>query len=366
MKRQEWARLAETIVHHSLGLKRGQRVLIEVVGQAEPLVDAIVHAVWDVGAHPFFRFHPTEELRSLILHADSRQLHLLATREVERQRTMDGFIGIRADENLYEFSDLPKEQYNRYVKLYMQPLQAAMAELEKWVLLKYPTYGMAQLAKMSLSQLQQNYLAACNLDYQKLQEMVQPLAQWLEKTEHVRIVGPDTDLHFSIKGIPHYLCDGKYNLPDGEIFTAPLLESAEGKITFNVPATYMGLIFEQVSLEFRQGKVVRVRSSDETRLTELLSCDEGARQLGEFGIGLNPYIRQPMYNTLFDEKMAGSIHLALGQAYPMAENGNVSNLHLDLVLCQLPEFGGGSLFFDNVLIRKDGMFQPPELQRLNR
>ncbi|MBO8162736.1 MAG: aminopeptidase [Brevibacillus sp.] len=365
MKSEQLGVLAERIVCHSLALLPGERVLIEMTGEADALVETLIEQVYQVGAVPHLRINSIRHLRKLIAGCSEEQLRQLANWESERQKECEAYIGIKAEENQYEMSDLPKEKYDLYLKHYLQPLTMTMATMKKWLLLRYPTYGMAQLARISLPELSERFYRACTLDYGKLAERVEPLIDLLKRTERVRIVGEHTDLQFSIKGMPAFLCDGRYNLPDGELFTAPLLDSAEGEILFNVAASYLGMTFEKVRLRFEAGRVVEADASDRERLWQILQTDEGATRLGEFGIGLNPYVNAPMNNLSFDEKMAGSIHLALGHAYDMADNGNRSSIHWDLVLCQTAEQGGGELWFDDQLIRKDGRFVPPELRPLD-
>jgi aminopeptidase len=191
------------------------------------------------------------------------------------------------------------------------------------------------------------------------------LTTLLDRTDKVRIVGPGTDLSFSIKDIPSVKCCGLRNIPDGEVYSAPVRDSINGVITYNAPSVYQGTTFENVCFKFENGKIVEATSNNTERLNEILNTDEGARYIGEFAIGVNPYILKPMKDTLFDEKIAGSIHFTPGQAYKLADNGNKSAIHWDLVLIQRPDFGGGEIWFDDVLIRKDGIFVIEELEVLN-
>lgn len=355
-------RLARTVIRHSLQVTPGQRVLIDVVGQADELVEALLEEANQAGAEAYLQQVPISQLKQLIVNGSKEQMSRWAETCSASMRGMDAYIGIRSEENVYELQDLPNPQFEHYVKHYAQPKQMAMAQLPRWVLLRNPTSALAQQARMSDTAFWDIYDRACNLDYRAWASCVQPLAELLEQTEQVRIVGPgETDLHFSIKGMPAVVCDGRYNLPDGEIFTAPLVESVEGSITFNVPTAYMGHTYDEVYMEFRRGRVVRVSGPQQEQLERLLRQDNGAACVGEFGIGLNPHLTRPMNNLLFDEKMQGSVHLALGQAYPMADNGNQSSLHLDFVLCQTEAFGGGELYFDGKLVRRNGRLIVPEL-----
>jgi aminopeptidase len=366
MNRERMETLTGSIVSRSLQLTPGQKLYIDAVGQADDLVESLIETVYQAGAEPYVRIMPTRHLKSIITSCNKGQIINLAKQELYKIRQMDAFVGIRADENRYEFADIDPEKYNLYVKHYLQPVQAAMASLNRWLLVTFPTYGLAQTAKMSLQSLTDLYFQACNFDYEKMSQLAQPLQRLLEATDQVRIIAPDTDLQFSIGNIPLFLCDGRYNLPDGEIFTAPRLDSVEGVITFNVPTSYMGIMFENVRLEFEKGKVVSASANDTKRLWDILNTDEGSARVGEFGIGLNTVLQRSSNILLFDEKMAGSIHLALGQAYDMADNGNKSVIHWDLVLSQQERDGGGEMYFDDVLIRQNGLFVHPDLEHLNQ
>jgi aminopeptidase len=198
-----------------------------------------------------------------------------------------------------------------------------------------------------------------------MSKAMDPLQELMEKTDIVRIVGPGTELEFSIKGLPAIKCDGKMNIPDGELFTAPVRDSVNGRLAYNTPAVYQGFTYENIVLEFKNGKIVKATANDDLRINKILDTDEGARYIGEFSFGLNPFIEKPMKDTLFDEKIKGSIHLTPGNAYDECDNGNRSAIHWDLVYIQRPEYGGGEIWFDDVLIRKDGLFVLPELECLN-
>jgi aminopeptidase len=187
----------------------------------------------------------------------------------------------------------------------------------------------------------------------------------MEKTDRVEIKGPGTDLRFSVKRIPAIICGGDRNIPDGEVFTAPVKNSVEGHVTFNAPTIYQSTNFDGIRLEFRAGKVVEATSNQTAKLNTILDSDPGARYIGEFSLGFNPHILQPMRDILFDEKIAGSFHFTPGQAYEEADNGNRSQVHWDMVNIQRPDYGGGEIYFDGKLIRRDGEFLPKQLRALN-
>ncbi|MFD2673324.1 aminopeptidase [Marinicrinis sediminis] len=358
--------IAAQLIHHSLRVSPGEKVLLDVTGTADDYIEAIVTEVYEAGAEPHVIQHSFPVLKSLVASSSQAQLQRWAAADVARIRSMNVYIGLRAEQNPYELYDLPEERYRDYVTHYLQPKQYAMGSLSKWNLLKTPTSSWAQLAHMSNRAYERLYRDACTMDYAAWAAAVQPLSEMFATAKHVRITGPSTELTFSVEGMTSMICAGQYNLPDGEWFTAPVLDSVEGHIQFNVPTSYMGTSCDQVRLVFRHGCVVEASAAvNQHWLEQMLEQDEGARKVGEFGIGLNPHIVKPTQNLIFDEKMQGSLHLALGQAYPMADNGNVSRLHWDFVLLQSESHGGGSIEVDGELVRHNGRFVLPELEALN-
>jgi aminopeptidase len=235
----------------------------------------------------------------------------------------------------------------------------------KWCIMRYPTASFAQLANTSTEAFENFYFDVCTLDYRNMEQAMEPLRRLMERTDRVRIKGPGTDLSFSIKGIAAIPCAGKMNIPDGEIYTAPVQNSINGIISYNTPAVYQGVTYEKIRFQFENGKIIAAQSTDSTRLNQILDTDAGARFVGEFALGVNPFILHPMKDTLFDEKINGSLHFTPGQAYRDADNGNRSAIHWDLVLIQRPEYGGGEIYFDDKLVRRDGHFVLPELAPLN-
>jgi aminopeptidase len=235
----------------------------------------------------------------------------------------------------------------------------------KWVVLRYPTDSFAQAASMSTKAFEDFYFDVCTADYAAMKVAQKPLQELMSRTDRVRIVAPDTELEFSIKGIPVIECWGERNIPDGEVFTAPVRESINGKIRFNTQSRYQGTVFDNIAFEFKNGKIVNATANETKKINEILDSDEGARYCGEWAVGVNNRVRHPMLDTLFDEKIGGSFHLTPGNAYEIADNGNRSRIHWDLVLIQRPDYGGGEMWFDGKLIRKDGRFVLKELEGLN-
>ncbi|MDD4584196.1 MAG: aminopeptidase, partial [Eubacteriales bacterium] len=277
---------------------------------------------------------------------------------------MQAYIAIRASDNASEQADVPGSQHNLYSKV-LRPVLRYRVDNTKWVVLRYPNNAMAQLANTSLESFEDFYFDVCTLDYGKMDKAMDTLVDLMNKTDKVQIKGPGTDLTFSIKDIPTVKCSGERNIPDGEVYTAPVRESANGIISYNTPSEVDGFIYENVIFEIKNGKIIKATSNDNERINQMLDTDDSSRYFGEFAIGVNPYILYPMRDTLFDEKIAGSFHLTPGCAYDDANNGNKSAVHWDLVMIQRPEYGGGEIYFDDVLIRKDGLFVLPELEILN-
>lgn len=359
-------KLAENLVGYSVDMQPGENVLIEMIGSERDLLNAIVEEVGKRGGRPFVQLTDKTVQRAMLKYATKEQLALWAEFDVQRMKEMDCYIGIRAGENVNDLADVPEDNMKLYNSLYSHPVHSEeRVKRTKWVVLRYPNASMAQLANTSTEAFEDFYFDVCNLDYSKMDRAQDPLAELMRKTDKVRIVSPGTDLTFSIKGIGAEKCSGQKNIPDGEVYTAPVRDSVNGTISYNSPSLYNGITFENIKFTFENGKIVNATSSDTERLNEILDSDEGARYIGEFAIGFNPYILTPMKDILFDEKIAGSLHFTPGQAYDVTDNGNRSSIHWDLVLIQRPEYGGGEIYFDDVLIRKDGLFVVPELEGLN-
>lgn len=358
--------LAHNLVNYSCKLKKGQKVLIEATDIDYQLVTEIVKEVYAVGAYPFVELVDLRIKRQMLLGLTSESCELLTKYEKYRMQDMDAYIGIRGGKNSYELSDVPDETMKIYMSDFMQKVHHEIRVAKtNWVILRYPDPAMAQLAGVSTEKFEDFYFNVCNLDYGKMDAAMQPLKELMERTDKVRIVAPGTDLNFSIKGIPAVKCSGNMNIPDGEIYTAPVRNSVNGCITYNTPTVNNGTKFENIRLEFKDGKIVKATGSDTEKLNAIFDTDEGARYVGEFAIGVNPFIEKPMCDILFDEKISGSIHFTPGACYDEAPNGNKSSIHWDLVLIQTEEFGGGEIYFDGKLIRKNGRFVVKELECLN-
>ena len=357
--------LASNLVNISVKAKKGDKLLIVGSGaDSYELAADIVEAAYAAGAYPYVWLKDNTVLRSLLLGASADQLKIEADNKLAFMKQMDCYISIWGDDNQFELSDVPYEKTRIYNEA-MDEMSLERVSNTKWCVLAYPNASASQGAKMSKSAFADYYYKVCCLDYAKMDRAMEPLKLLMEKTDRVRLTGVNTDLSFSIKGLPAVKCAGEYNIPDGEIYTAPVRDSVNGIITFNTPSLNEGTTFEDICFEFKQGKIVKATSNHTEKLNKILDTDEGARYIGEFSFGVNPYITSPMLNTLFDEKIAGSFHFTPGSAYDDCDNSNRSIIHWDLVFMQTEQYGGGEIYFDDVLIRKNGRFVLKELEGLN-
>lgn len=359
-------KLAEVLVNYSVNCQKGEKVLIEARGIDNELVNAIIEKVFARGGFPFVDVIDMKVERALQMQTSKEHCELRAKYAKYRMEDMDCYIGIRGGNNSFELSDVPEQNKQIYDRTYSYPVHHEIrVKKTKWVVLRYPNGAMAQLAGMSTEAFENYYFNVCTLDYSKMDKAMDNLKKLMDKTDKVRLIAKDTDLTFSIKGIGSVKCSGNMNIPDGEIYSAPVKNSVNGVITYNMPSLENGIKHENVRLEFKEGKIVKATSSNTEALNSVFDTDEGARYVGEFAIGVNPYITFPMLDILFDEKICGSIHFTPGCCYDDAYNGNQSSVHWDLVLNMTKEYGGGEIWFDNVLIRKDGLFVLDNLKCLN-
>lgn len=366
MRDQRFVKLAQNLIRYSVNLQPNEKLLIEVIGLEIPLAKELIKEAYAVGAIPFLTIKDRVLLREQLMNSNKEQISMIARYEAERMKEMDAYIGIRAGDNINQWADIPAEKMSLYNEYWTKPVHFEIRIPEtKWCVMRYPNHSMAQSSNMSTDAFEDFYFNVCNLDYSKMSNAMDSIVELMDKTSHVRIVGNGTDLEFSIKGLPAVKCAGNYNIPDGEIFTAPVKDSVNGVLSYNVPAVYQGYTFENIRLQFKDGKIVKAEANNTERLNKILDTDEGARYIGEFAIGVNPYILEPMKDTLFDEKIAGSFHFTPGGTYDDCDNGNRSAIHWDLVCIQRPEYGGGEMYFDGRLVRKDGRFVIKELECLN-
>lgn len=360
------ARLARLIVEHSTRLGAGEVMLIEAFDIADGLVLDLIEAAQKAGGIPLVHLRDQRVMRALVEGGSAAQFQIQADVELFQMKQAQAYVGIRGAANASEMSGVHADQVSLYTQTVSSPVHMDQrVNHTRWVVLRYPTPSMAQLAQMGTTAFEDFFYRVCTLDYPRMAEATAPLVERMRRTDEVRIKGPGTDLRFRIRDIGVVPCYGRRNLPDGECFTAPVRDSVEGTIAYNTPSLYLGTRFTGIRFTFEGGRIVRAEGEPADRLAHLLDTDEGARHVGEFSLGFNPHIEQPMLDTLFDEKIAGSLHFTPGQAYKEADNGNRSRVHWDLVLIQRPEFGGGEVWFDGECIRRDGRFIVPDLEGLN-
>lgn len=357
--------LAKQLVNYSVSLKKGERILIDLFDVPESIGLALIRAVREIGAYPYIQINNSRISREMALHATAEQYDFLANHALAQMEGMQAYIAIRGSDNIYESSDVPASQM-ALVQGKMMPVLDHRVKKTKWCVLRWPSPSMAQQAGISTQSFEDFYFRVCLLDYPALVPAMNALKKRMDEAKEVHIKGPGTDLRFSIDGLKSYACAGTHNIPDGEVYTAPVKNSVQGKVTYNAPSIYRGIAFDNVCLEFKDGKIIHATANNTPALNAILDSDEGARYIGEFALGFNREIMNPMRDILFDEKIAGSFHFTPGQAYEGdADNGNRSQVHWDLVCLQRPENGGGEIYFDGKLIRKDGQFIPEDVKALN-
>ena len=367
MKDLRIEKLAKQLLTFSVRIKKGEKILIEMLGtECSDLAIELIHQAKEMGAIPLFNIIDYKVLREVLLNCTEEQIKEYARIDLERMKMADCYIGIRSADSK-ELKGISNESMEIYNKYYQMPVHfEERVKNTRWCILRYPSEEMAQKAKMSLEEFSDFFYNVCTIDYSKMEKAMEPLKNLLSNTKMVHIKGPGTDLRFTVEGIQAEKYYGTYNIPDGEVASCPTKYSSNGYITYNTETTYNGITFKNIYFELNDGKIIKAEAGDKTKeINEILDTDEGARYIGEFALGLNPYVKNTMGDTLFDEKVAGSFHFTPGTALEESDNGNRSNIHWDIVCIQTPEFGGGEIYFDDVLVRKDGRFVLPELEALN-
>src|ERR1700733_234643 len=359
-----YKKLAKLLVNYSTQIKKGDRALLDMIDVPDEFTVGLIRAVREAGGTPFVEVRHTRVSRELLLGTNENHAALVRDIEMFRMKRMQAYIAIRGADNMNENSDVPSDRMQLYSRI-IRPVQNYRVNKTRWCVLRWPTPSMAQAAGMSTEAFENLYFDVCTMDYAKMARAMIPLEKRMKRADKVHLKAPGTDLTFSIKGIGAKMCKGDRNIPDGEVFSCPVKNSVNGTIQFNTPTIYAGTKFENVRLELVDGKIVSSSANNTRRLNEILDTDAGARYVGEFSLGFNPHILSPMCDILFDEKIAGSLHFTPGQAYEDVDNGNRSAVHWDMVLIQRPEWGGGEVWFDDKLIRKDGIFSLKELKPLN-
>ncbi|MFQ5500139.1 MAG: aminopeptidase [Candidatus Zixiibacteriota bacterium] len=358
--------LAKQLLDYSVELKKGEILYLEIKGKETlELGKQIIRCATELGAVPFWYYNDESLLRQWVGKASDDQFKKQAEIHLELMTRADAYIGLRGSDNPFDMADIPQAQMDKQNSLFYRPVHLEeRVKRTRWVVLRYPNNAMAQLAETSQEKFEDFYFEVCCADYARMSKAQDRLFALMDATDKVHIKSPGTDLTFSLKGIACIKCDGKRNIPDGEVYTAPVRDSINGTITYNTPSLYQGVVYTGISFTFKNGKIVKaVCDGDNEKLNKILDTDVGGRYIGEFAIGVNPFILHPMKDTLFDEKISGSFHLTPGQCYDEAPNGNQSAIHWDLVLIQRTEYGGGEIWFDDKLIRKDGVFTDQAMEK---
>lgn len=358
-------KLADILVNYSCRVKKGELVYIEIKGVPTlELGKAVIRAVTKAGGVPYWYFNDESIIRQFLLGNTEAQIREYTKFHLAMMKRTDAYIGIRGSNNPFDLNDIPRKKIDMFNKLFYKPVHLQQrVKRTKWVVLRFPNDAMAQLAQQSQEAFEKFYYDVCCIDYAKMSKAMDPLVKLMKKTNKVHLTGKGTDLTLSIKGIPPVKCDGHRNIPDGEVYTAPVRDSVNGVLQYNTPSLYEGTVFEGIRFEFKNGKIVKATANNDTaKLNRILDTDSGSRYIGEFAIGVNPMIKDAMKDTLFDEKIDGSFHFTPGQCYDEAPNGNKSAIHWDLVCIQRSDYGGGEMYFDGKLIRKNGVFVHPALK----
>jgi len=359
--------LAHQLIDYSTELKKGETLYLEIKGKETlELGKEIIKYATQKGATTFWYYNDESLLRHWVGNASDNQFKRQAELHLELMKKADAYIGLRGSDNPFDMADIPHSQTEKMNSLFYKLVHLEeRVKRTRWVVLRFPNNAMAQLAETSQEKFEDFYYQVCCADYAMMSKAQDKLYALMDATDKVHIKAPGTDLTFSIKGIGVVKCDGKRNIPDGEVYTAPVRDSVNGTIKYNSPSLYLGNVYTGITFTFENGKIVKATADGNVdKLNKALDTDEGARYVGEFAIGVNPFILQPMKDTLFDEKIAGSFHFTPGQCYDEAPNGNDSAIHWDLVLIQRPDYGGGEIWFDDKLIRKDGVFTDPEMEKM--
>lgn len=370
MKDPRYSDLANVLVRHSCEVRPGDKVLIEAFDVPPEFTVELIRTIAAAGGEPIALTYQQPVLKALYANGTEGSLGLIGQVEKTRMENVQCYIGVRGSFNISEFGDVPAEKMAAYERLWWNPVHSKVrVPRTRWVVLRWPHASMAQAAGMSTEAFEDFYFRVCaGVDYAKMARAAEPLVELMTRTDAVHLKGPGTDLRFSIKGIGAKPCNGDRNIPDGETFSCPTLDSAEGVVRFNCETLYRGTVFNDIRLKLAGGKVVEATAdsaANTEKLNQILDSDPGARRIGEFAIGYNPHILRPMKDILFDEKIAGSFHFTPGNAYDTPGNGNQSQIHWDMVCIQRPDYGGGEIWFDGKLVRKDGLFVLPQLQDLN-
>lgn len=354
MSDPRWEQLAEILIHYSTGTQRNEKVLITMMEvETFPLARAVYAQAIKAGALPCVEFQSAYLERDLMRYGSQEQLDWVPELSAYGMEWADVYIGLRGARNPHEFTGIAPEKLTAH-KRAMGKVSAMRTELTRWVLVRVPNESFAQQAEMSLDETIGFFFNATLRDWAQESKRYHELQRVFQGAATVHIVGKDTDLTFSTKGRFYEVADGHLNMPDGEIFTAPVDDSAEGYIRFEFPGIYFGQQVRGIRLEFSRGEVVRATAeSNENLLHQLLEMDGGARRIGEFGVGVNFGIDRFCYDILYDEKIGGTVHIALGRSYKECGGINQSALHWDIIKDLRRE---GEIYLDGRKVFENGEF----------
>ena len=285
-----YKQFAKNLINYSVSLKKGEKLLIEVTDTGIDLAKALINETYAVGGVPFLTVKNSALQRALISGCSKEQMEEIGSYEGTRMKDMQAYLSIRGAENSSEMSDVPSDKMSLYQRYWTDPVHSKIrVPHTKWCVMRYPDPAMAQAASMSTEAFEDFYFNVCTLDYAKMAEAMTPLVDLMNRSDKVHIVGPGTDLHFSIKGIPAIKCAGTCNIPDGEVYTAPVKDSINGTLSYNCPSLYRGIVFENICLTFKDGKIVKATANHTEELNAILnSADLETTQLLNF---INKYMR---------------------------------------------------------------------------
>lgn len=360
MSDPRWKQLAEVLVNYATGTRPGEKVLISMVEETTfPLARAVHAEVVKAGGLPHVEFQSVILERDLMLHGTDEQLAWVPELSAHGMQWADVYVGLRGARNPFEFSGISPDRLAAH-KRSLGRVSAMRNELTRWVLVRVPNESFAQQAEMSHDEMMDFFFAATLRDWQQEGLRYREIQKPFEAASTVRIVGRGTDLTFSTVGRTYEVADGHLNMPDGEIFTSPVDDSAQGRISFEFPGVYFGQRVPGIALEFEAGRLVKATASEnEELLQQLTQMDEGASRIGEFGVGLNYGIDRFCHDILYDEKIGGTIHIALGRAYAECGGVNDSALHWDIIKDMREE---GAIYLDGEKVFENGSFLIPGMR----
>lgn len=351
---KRWLDVADILVNYSTEVQPGERVMIAMREiETLPLVKSVYQAVIKAGGFPQVQFLSDYLDHALLAHGTNEQISWVPEIESHGMKWADVYIALRGTHNIYEFADIPSDKIATY-RQSMGKISSMRWENTRWCIIRVPNEDFAQQAETDVETIMDIFFEATIRDYEKEAEKLDQLTQKLNKGSQIRFVAKDTDLSFSTKNRKWLADTGKLNLPAGEIFTAPINSTLNGNISFDWPGILGGRLVHNIKLEWKNGELVHASASkNEDFLLQVLDSDPGAKLLGEFAVGTNPHINRFCKDIFFDEKIGGTVHVALGRAYPECGGENQSAIHWDVIKDTRAE---GKIFLDEKLIFNQGKF----------